>query len=179
MIFGILEMAAIEGYVKPEINRRHKKYALDQLDPITNDYKNIIKFKNKYMGNASNIINLNWNLPFSDIPMTFELFPDKFTLEINYKKNSQDIDSAKLEKALIYNSTANFMLIDNLKAIKFNFEEKSYTVKRDTVENWFGIKPEALQNEKLWNEKVQNRLKDESYVDKIFSQGITKASSKK
>lgn len=172
MIIGILEMAAVEGYIKPEIDRRHKKYALDQLDPITNDYKNIIKFKNKYMGNASNIINLNWDLPLSDIPMTFELFSDKLTMEINYKKNSKDIDNTKLEKALIYNSTANFMLIDNLKAIKFNFQDKSYTITRDAVESWYGIKPEALQNEKLWNEKVQNRLKDESYVDKIFSQVI-------
>lgn len=170
IIVGTLEMIAVEGYIKPEISRRQKKYVLEQLDPLTNDYKNIIKFKNKYMGNASNIINLNWSLPLSDIPMTFELFPDKLTMEINYKKISKDIGNAKLERALIYNSAANFMLIDNLKAIKYNFKDKSFTITRDAVESWLGIKPEALQDEKLWNEKVQSRLKDERYVNKIFSQ---------
>lgn len=170
IIIGITALIAVESFIRPQMKQKQQKYTEAQLDPATNDYKTIIKYKNKYMGNASNICNLNRNLPLADIPMTFEIKPDKLTLVINYETSSETIDKNKLLNALLYNSTAIFMLIDNLKVIKFNFKDNAYIVTREAVESWYGVKLNTLQNEKTWKDKVQSRLKTKGYADIFFTQ---------
>lgn len=174
IIVGIIGTVYVEAYVKPRINSNQKQYSQNQQNPMKHDFKSIVKYSNKYMGNSSNIINLNYNLPLSNIPMTFQLVPEKLTAEINYRKDPDKINSKIFSQALIYNSTANFVLIDNLKVIKFNFIGASYTISRDDVEKWYGIKLSALKNETAWKKEVQNKLSDENYVDSFINKNVIK-----
>lgn len=178
ILAGMIGTTYVEAYVKPQMNKDKEQYAENQQDPEKHDFKAIIKYSNKYMGNASNIINLNYNLPLGNIQKTFQLVPDKLTVEINYEKDSSKIDQKTLSEALIYNSTANFVLIDNLQVIKFNFKEASYTISRDSVENWYDVKLSNLKNEAAWEKNVQNKLNNESYVDSFISKNVAKENIK-
>ncbi|MDP4094313.1 MAG: DUF4825 domain-containing protein [Bacillota bacterium] len=170
IVIGVIGMILVEGYVIPGIDRHDRQYAAEQKDPKTHDFKNVLKYKFKYMGNASNLANLNYNLPFKEIGKTFQLFPEKLTAEINYKTMSKAVDQEKLKEVLIYNSTANFVLIDNLMAIEFNFEDIKYTVSRNDVEKWYGVKLKELQAVDAWKRQVQSKLSDKSYVERFFKQ---------
>ena len=137
----------------------------DQQNPTTHDLNNILKYKNKYMGNSSNIINLFYNLPLSNMEISYELFPDKLTAQVNYKEKIENINKNKVVKALLYNSTAAFALIDNIEAINYNFTGLTYKVSRSDVEKWYGQNLSALLNTEDWKSKTQLKLEDNEYVN--------------
>lgn len=165
-----------------------KAYARAQFDATTSDIDFITPYKNPYMGNASNIINLFYHLPLSGSSMKFHLFPDKLTAQVTYentmlqagKTNLKNIsDDAKLyqnvtdndatmevKKSLIYNSTAAFALIDNLNSIEYIFSDVSYQVKRSDVES---IYPDFkdIRNTNHWNKRVQKPLGKGDYINDI------------
>ena len=159
IIFGIVQFAII-----PKINQEKRQYTIEQQEPTTHDINSILKFKNKYMGNASNIINLFYTLPLNDIPKSFELFSDKLTVQVNFKDARENIDEKKLNKALIYNSTAAFALIDNLEAINYSFTDSKYQVLRSEVQKWYGEDLSKLLNKAEWKNKVQVKLEDSEYI---------------
>ncbi|MBU3143528.1 DUF4825 domain-containing protein [Clostridium sp. CF012] len=97
--------------------------------------------------------------------MSFELFPDKLTADVNYKNTIENINENKVNKALIYNSTAAFALIDNLEVINYNFTNLTYKVSRSDVEKWYGQKLSGLLKSEEWKNKVQDKLLDYEYVN--------------
>lgn len=164
LIIVIIAFVGIaQGIIMPRIAQEEQSTA-KPLDPLTHDFSSILKYKNKYMGNASNLGNLFHSLPLNDIGMSFQMFPDTLAADINYKANASDIDEYKLNRALIYNSTAAFVLIDNLEAVRFNFEEASYKILRSDVEKWYGTSLRTLAGKGIWEEKVQSKLRDDKYV---------------
>jgi len=165
-IIGITLFGIIQGIVIPQKAQNEQQYISEQKDPLTHDFKNVIKYKNKYMGNSSNIINLFRSLPLNDIRMSFELFPDTLTVEVNYKETVLGIGENKVNKALIYNSTAAFALIDNLEAINYKFTGASYKVSRSETEKWYGAKLSTLTEKDVWNKEVQSSLDDNEYLQK-------------
>lgn len=172
IIIGVLALIAVEGFIRPKMNQKQQKYTGTQLNYAANEYKTIIKYKNKSMKNVSNISDLNRNLQLGDIPMTVELKSDNLTLLVNYKTSSEAMEKNKLESAILYNSTVNFMLIDNLKIIKFNFKDNAFAVTRQAVEDWYGVKLQTLQSETAWKDKVQSKLKSKDYEDTFFMQKV-------
>lgn len=167
---GIVCMVLFEGFVKPEFETKQKQYNdIKQNDALTHDFGSVLKYKNFYMGDSSNIINLTYNLPLKNVAKTFNLYPEKLMLEINNKDTVSDIGETKLKQALVYNSTAYFVLIDNLKIVKFNFVGVSYTIKRGQVEYWYGVNSlRTLQEVNKWKSDVQKKLYDEDYVDNFM-----------
>ncbi|MEC0371656.1 DUF4825 domain-containing protein [Paenibacillus chibensis] len=164
---GILLFAAVQNVVLPQWDRNAEIYAAEQQSPLTHHLESITKYHNKYMGNASNISNLMHSLPLNEVRSTMQLYPDSLTADILYHADTADLDSAKLERSLIYNATAAFALIDNLKQIRFKFDDRVYIAERSRLEAWYGKKPSSLTDSpKIWIPVVQDPLADLSYVQK-------------
>jgi hypothetical protein len=163
-VIGIVLFGIVEGVVIPKNNQKKAEYLAEQQNPTTHDLNSILKFKTKYMGDASNIVNLFNKLPLNNTSMSFELFPGKLTAEIKYKDSIENINEDKVNKALIYNSTAAFALISNLEAINYNFTDRDYKVLRSDIEKWYGEDLSGMLNSEEWKNKVQNKLQDSEYV---------------
>ncbi|MEG0641144.1 MAG: DUF4825 domain-containing protein [Clostridium sp.] len=166
-IVGIVLFIVVQGVIIPRNNQKHNQYIAEQQNPRTHDLNSILKYKNKYMGNASNIMNLFNTLPLNNIEKSFELFSDKLMLEVNYKDTIENINIDKVNKALVYNSTAAFALIDNLEVISYNFMGSIYKVLRTDIEKWYGEDLAELLNETKWKSKIQDKLEDNNYVNEF------------
>ena len=164
-ILGIILFALVQGVVIPNNNEKKQQYVAEQQSPLTHDLGSILKYKNKYMGNASNAISLFNTLPLNNIEKSFELFPDKLTAQVKYKDTIENINEDKVNKALIYNSTAAFALIDNLQAINYSFIGTNYKILRSDVEKLYGGDLPGLLNKEAWKSKVQDKLSDNEYLN--------------
>lgn len=165
IVVGIALFGIVQGIIIPRIAQNEQQYAAAQQDPLTHDFENTLKYKNQYMGNAGNVTNLFRSLPLNNVDRSFQLYPDTYTVEINYKESIGDIGEDQVGRALIYNATAAFALIDNLEAIHFHFiNGASAKVLRSDVERWYGVKAAALAEQGNWRNRVQSKLDDEEYV---------------
>lgn len=170
LIIGVAALCVVEFGFKANIRHQQQQYALAQLNPKTNDFNNIVKFKNPFVGNNSNDVNLNANLPLANVPHTFSIDSTTRTLDVRYTKSERDLAMAmsQFQASLVYNATANFALIDNLNAITFSFPGASYHATRAEVQTWYGIELSKLSNESTWKQKVQNKLSDLKYVTSAY-----------
>ncbi|WP_312113723.1 DUF4825 domain-containing protein [Brevibacillus reuszeri] len=164
-ITGIALFILIQGYIIPGNQAKEEQYQREQQSPITHDLGSILKYKNKYMGNASNLINLFQHLPLQSISKTFELDSDKLTLKVLYSKPASSVQEIELNRALLYNSLAAFALVDNLEAIEFHFADGTYTSTRAATKEAFGEQLSDLLTEEKWK-AIQEQLKDDSYISK-------------
>lgn len=73
-LVGAISLTMVEGYLKPEAEAKEEQYRMEQRNPLTHDFENVLPYKHKYMGDAGNLGNLNYHLPLSDIPKTFSFF---------------------------------------------------------------------------------------------------------
>lgn len=176
LIIGISGIVAVEGYAKPKVREQEARYAAEQQNPYTHDISRTLQFKSKYMGDAGNLMNLNNSLPFNELNRTYQLYPDELTAELKFPTSSVYVDAAKLKEMLVYNTTANFAMIDNLQVLRLTFEDITFTIHRKAVEEWYGgedsLRP--LQNEKQWHEVVQTKMKDNAYIEQFNEQLVEK-----
>lgn len=172
LLAGILLFAIMEGLINPKLKAEKERYTLEQEYALTHDFASVLKYKTRYMGNASNFGNLNSKLPPGNvIPHTLQLYPEQLSAEIIYKESSASLDTYKLRQNMLYSATANFVLIDNLKALTFRFTDRSYSMSRSDIETWFKTDLSSLQNETSWEEHVRSKLKDEAAVNSFFDKG--------
>lgn len=165
-LIAIVLLCFVELIVLPQQRAQEENYKLAQQEPTTHDLASILTYKSKYMGDASNSGNLFYNLPLSKYLNGFEQDPTIFELTVNYKKST----SEKLQKVLIYNSTAAFALIDNLKIIQYHFTDHTYVVNRENVEQIYSVPKLAdLLNQSSWKQYVQDKLKDSKQIQTTFS----------
>ncbi len=154
-----------------------KQYTSDTV-PITpfnrekSGIDNILQYKNKYIGNNSNISNLVGKLPLSEYGYVIEIDSEKLGLNIHYHVTDWYInENHYLEKSLLYNTVSIFSLIDNVQKITFNFSGKSYQVTRKQIEehylNYKEIVGNGIDKEKF-NQYVENKMNDEEFVQKTF-----------
>lgn len=139
---------------------------LQQLDPDIHDFSKVLKYENLYMGNASNISSLFNALPMSEFRDTFAMDSEKFIISLNYIKQTDDI--SKLEKSIIYDSTAAFALIGNLEVIKYKFSNKTIEVTRDRVNLWLDDDVSTFKNKEKFEESIQSPLKDDINIEQWF-----------
>ena len=134
---------------------------------------NIIKYKNKYVGNNSNVGNLINSLPLSEYGYTFEIDSDNLGLIINYHITDWYInENYYLEKSLVYNSVSIFSLIDNVKYINYNFSGKLYKVTRNQIEENYPYYGAITNNEiskELFNKYVEGKLNDNEFINEFFN----------
>ena len=159
-----------------------KVYTEDTL-PITpfnrdkSGIDNIIKYKNKYVGNNSNDGNLISNLPLSEYGFVFEIDLENLGLIIDYHITDWYINNDYyLEKSLLYNTVSIFSLIDNVNEITFNFSGKTYKVNRSQTEKLYPNYDDIVGsniNKDNFNKYLENKMNDDKFVastfEKIFS----------
>lgn len=167
LVIGVALFIAVQFIIIPHNNSEQNKYFAAQKEPATHDLSSILEYKNKYMENASNISNLFHHLPLSNVGMNFELFPDNLEIEVNYKDTVWNIGEERVKSSLLYNSTAAFALIDNLKIIDYNFSGTSYQVKRADIESLYSNFNKILEKEN-WSNYVQSKMNDLQYVEDTF-----------
>lgn len=160
-----------------------KEYTIDTVPVVPfNRSKagidNIIKYKNKYVGNNSNDGNLIAALPLSEYGYVFEIDSENLGLTIDYHITDWYInENYYLEKSIVYNSVSIFTLIDNVKYIKFNFSGKSYLVTRDNVINSFPNYNDIINNGKVnrkaFNKYLEAKINDEDFIDLYFNKFVS------
>lgn len=175
------------------INRgtRNEYYIIDTKKDYTEDtvpispfnrdkagIDNIIKYKNKYVGNNSNDGDLIRDLPLAEYGFVFEIDSVNLGLTIDYFVTSWYVDEDfYLEKTLLYNAVSIFTLIDNVDNITFNFCGKSYQVYRGDVENFYPYYSEIVSNgidKDSFNEYLESKMNDSEFVKKIFDKLFVK-----
>lgn len=158
---------------------KEKKYTGDTV-PLTpfkrnkSGIDNIIKYKNKYVGNNSNTGNLISNLPLSEYGYTLEIDSTNLGLIINYHFTDWYINKNNyLEKSLLYNSVSIFALIDNVDYLEFNFSGTKYRVTRKQI---IDIYPNANMiitqdiNKDNFNNYLEKKMNDNEFINDIFNQ---------
>jgi len=184
LVFGVTLFFVIQS------NGKVEQYKAEQLEATTHDINYVLPYKNEYMGNNSNTVNLFYHLPLTTSDMKFELFPDTLTVQIDYSntllhvgKESMShkqyaasgladelntIYKNEVEKSIIYNSTAAFALIDNLEYIVYHFSDVSYKVSRTDIKALYS-NFDTILNETNWKDNVQSKLKEKSYIADVAS----------
>ncbi|WP_232697649.1 DUF4825 domain-containing protein [Brevibacillus daliensis] len=172
IVVGIILFGIIRGIILPQMEAKQEQYLLDQQNPVTHDLESLLPYKYKYMGKATNLINLYQHLPLAELEETYHFFPEKFTVEITYKEKVSAIDEFRLKASLIYNSVAAFSLIDNLEEIHYIFSGDSFTVTRSDMKRVFGENLSELLTNEMWKEKVQDRISDKSFTLTAFQENF-------
>ncbi|MEK5037846.1 DUF4825 domain-containing protein [Sporosarcina sp. FSL K6-3457] len=162
-LFVWMQMVYLPGQEKIQ-----QEEVLKQLDPETHLFEKVLQFENLYMGNAGNNMNLVNHLPMSDIPRMFEQDPDEFTFTMNYETSVEEIGEERVEKAILYNATAIFALIENMDIVEFEFVDQMFAVTRERVNNWFGEDVASFKNEKIFFKKVQQPIIARERLDEWF-----------
>ncbi|MEG0176450.1 MAG: DUF4825 domain-containing protein [Bacilli bacterium] len=155
-----------------------KEYTIDTVptSPFNRDKSgidNLMKYKNKYVGNNSNNGNLINSLPLSEYGYVFEIDSKDLGLIIDYHTTDwYNNENNYIQRALIYNSVSIFMLIDNVEYITYNFSGNSYTIKRDNIEKEYSDYLQVIKDNKIDKEKfnkyVENQMNDYNFVIKTF-----------
>lgn len=155
-----------------------KKYTQDTIPVVPfnrekSGIDNIIKYKNKYVGNNSNDGNLLNSLPLSEYGLVFEIDSENLGLKVDYHITDWYInDDMYVERALIYNSVSIFSLIDNVQYINYNFAGKSYKIERTKVQelypNYNKINENEI-NEDNFNIYLESKINDDAYIKDIFN----------
>ena len=133
---------------------------------------NIIKYKNKYVGNNSNDSHLIDNLPLAEYGYVFEINSKDLGLIIDYHITDWYVNANHyLEKSLLYNSVSIFVLIDNVEQITFNFSGNTYTVSRKKINelypNFKDITNNGI-NQNNFNKYLENKMNDNNFVQDTF-----------
>ena len=159
-----------------------KKYTIDTIPVVPfnrnkSGIDNIIKYKNKYVGNNSNTGNLIASLPLSEYGYVFEIDSNDLGLIIDYHITDWYInENYYLEKSIVYNSVSIFSLIDNVKYIKYNFSGKTYEVKRENVENNFPNYKDIVQDKvhkESFNKYLEQKISDIEFIDLCFNKFVS------
>ena len=158
------------------------EYTLDTIPVVPfnrnkSGIDNIIKYKNKYIGNNSNIGNLIAALPLSEYGYEFEIDSNNLGLIIDYHITHWYInEDYYLEKSIVYNSVSIFLLIDNVEYIKYNFSGKTYEVKRENVENNYPNYNNIIKdgiNKDAFNKYLEEKIADTIFIDECFNQFVS------
>ena len=160
----------------------NKKYTLDTVPVVPfnrskSGIDNIIKYKNKYVGNNVNDGYLISALPLSEYGYVFEIDSDNLGLIIDYHITDWYInENYYLEKSIVYNSVSIFSLIDNVKYIKYNFSGKTYEVKRENVEKNFPNYKDIVNdgvNKDAFNKYLEQKISDIEFIDLCFNKFVS------
>jgi len=169
LVFGILGMVIIERYINPRTVMEQEQQALEQRMPLTHDFGKIVKYKITYMGDASNTINLNNQLPLGFIGRSYEMDSETHKLIIKFDSTVSEIGEQTVKQAVIYNATANFALISNMETVEFQFNDRAYLVKRSDIKELIGADLKELGNSDNWKKEFPARIQDDEAVNRFIA----------
>lgn len=164
-IIGVVGFFIVQTIVLPAIAEREKAYQDAQNEALSHDIEQSMRYQHKYMGDAGNLTQMFCSLPLREVPMSFELDSDRFRVQVKYEVSLDELDEWKREQAFIYNATAAFALIENLREIDFQFLDRSFVVERETVEEWYEMPLPSLIEGDSWETVVRQPLADADYLE--------------
>ncbi|WP_434752686.1 DUF4825 domain-containing protein [Paenibacillus amylolyticus] len=168
-IIGLLSLVVVEGFINPKIAADQRRYEAEQNSPLTHDFTALAQYRNAYMGNFSNLSHLNQKLPLHERLDGYQLFPETFTAQINYSLNTDEMDEVQFERILVYNALANFVLIDNLEQVVYQFKDTQIVFERKLAQRWAGTELKTLQKAERWDSVVRQKLVEPAEVRASFS----------
>ena len=168
--YRVVGLVVVEGFINPKIAAEQRRYEAEQNSPLTHDFTALAQYQNAYMGNFSNLSHLNQTLPLHELLDGYQLFPETFTAQINYSLNTAEMDSVQLHRTLVYNALANFVLIDNLEQVVYQFKDTRVVLERKLAQQWAGTELNTLQNPERWDSIVRQKLVEPAEVQASFSQ---------
>ncbi|NQF15138.1 DUF4825 domain-containing protein [Brevibacillus sp. HB1.3] len=171
VLIGVVLFMAIQIIIIPKNEAQSEQYQLAQQSPLTHDLESILPYKNKYMGATSNLVMFN-HLPLSDRKRTFQLRPEKFTIEIHYEDKTTDIEAKLFKQAMLYNTVSAFALVDNLQTIEYRFSDTTIVATRVAMQGLFGENLASLLTKEKWRKSVQDKLRDDQFVEEGMKQLI-------
>ncbi|MCM3078772.1 DUF4825 domain-containing protein [Brevibacillus invocatus] len=171
LVIGVVLYGVIQGVVIPANEEKAVRYQLDQQKHMTHDLKSILPYKSKYMGDASNVINLFFHLPLNHLNRTYQLDSEQFKVEIKYQTEEREKSQEEVKQALLYNALAAFALIDNLQTLEFQFPSVTYQTSREQMEQVFGKPLADLLTEQQWKE-IQEKWNDARFLKDSMGQAF-------
>lgn len=145
-----------------------QEYLEQQTDALTHDIACIEKFRNPYMGNASNTTQIFGWLPLCDVPKSFELDSDARIVFVKMKQSVQEIGEEKVRRDVVYDAIAAMASIDNLEGVTFVFPDESYAFTRSQVEAVLGAPLDDLLQKDAWKNQVQAKLLDSEFIQGFY-----------
>lgn len=140
-------------------------------DGNNNTNEDIFQFKESVIGDNSAVINiigqLQHNEEFQEVSLETKTEPYGMTLKY------ENIDATMIEKeykeTTIHNATFLFALIDNAEWTTYNFGDQKYKITKSKLQDWYGKELNEFTNEEELETFVQEKLKDESKVNQLFT----------
>lgn len=155
-------------------NKETKEYDADVL----------LRFKNKYVGDHVNVVNLIDNLPYADlrreVSLKTENTPYGITVKYDFSAAGTDV-VGQAENTLRNNAVIMFALIDNVDIINFNLktnkEEKNYQYTRAQIQQSFDKDPREYAKdlrkfETLLSSFSQSQSRNPKSIDEAVSIAI-------
>ncbi|WP_062106903.1 DUF4825 domain-containing protein [Bacillus niameyensis] len=132
------------------------------------DNESIFELKGSYIGDASAVGKIVGYLPKSELFEGMELkTTDKpYGMILNYKDTNMNEDSMK--ETALYNASYIFTLFRNADWIEFRFGEKSMTVTKGKLEEWYRAELYKYENEEDLQKLIQKHLDDEEKVKQFM-----------
>lgn len=164
MLIGLLILIAIPLYVWIQYyeipNKAKMGDANLQQGPLTHNFTEVLRFENQYMGDASNLNGLFEALPLYQKKGPIELDTNALSVTVEYQTAASDLGT-KAEQAVLYNSTAAFVLIGNLQQVDMRFSDTTFLVTRANAEKWFDHNLSELKKPETFKKEVQQPLQKE------------------
>lgn len=135
--------------------------------------RNIIKYKNPYVGNNSNTGKLLNSLPLGEFGYTFSIAREKCGVEVNYHMTGWYIEEdGYLKQSLLYDAVSMFLLIDNLKYVTFNFSGESYEITKEAITKYPHFEDMRDLDVDKFDEYLEKKIMDLEFVtervDELF-----------
>ncbi|MCM3760952.1 DUF4825 domain-containing protein [Alkalihalobacillus oceani] len=164
-VIGVIGFFIVQTMVLPSIAEKEEAYQAAQNEAMSHDIEQSRRYQHNYMGDAGNLTQLFRSLPLREVPMSFELDSERYRVQVNFEGNVDELDRRKREQAFIYNATAAFALIGNLQEIDFHFNDRSFGVEREAVEEWYEQPLPSLIEDGSWERMVRQPLADADYLE--------------
>lgn len=135
--------------------------------------EHLVPYRNKYIGDNSNMGQLIGALPLSEYGFVFEIDSENCGVTIDYHFTAwYDNENLYTERALVYNSVSIFALIENLESITFNFSGSSYSVTRDAIEKNYPNYNDIFVDNSIdignFRQYVEQKMNDRLFVSNIL-----------
>ncbi|WP_129598104.1 M56 family metallopeptidase [Anaerophilus nitritogenes] len=122
IIIGMICLVVLGGtFLTNGISDRNEYYSIDRSLSSVYKQEDLLKYRSRYMGDASNISNLLDRLPFGDLKEGISLATTSkpYGITINYNLSNINIGREKVEETLYSNALIMFVLIENVDHIIF------------------------------------------------------------
>ena len=138
------------------------------LNKSVND--DLFQYKGSFIGDNSAVGNIVGNLPNGKYVDGFELKTkeEPYGVVLEYGDLEATMIDDTIKETVIYNSTFIFALVNNADWVTFDYGDRTLTVKREELQEWYGKDLRELTNEEELRKLIQEYSKDERKVFQFF-----------